>query len=176
MTPDFAPIEDDAVRTLEVLCRQPSVSAESRALAETADLVEELLVGAGFETRQLTVDDGAPAVYGAQRGRSDYTLLLYNHYDVQPVDPLQLWESPPFEPTLRDGKLYARGASDNKAEIAVRLAVIRALREHAGELPIGIRWIIEGEEEIGSTHFAEIVRRNSDLLRADGCLWEGGAA
>src|SRR5436305_10892878 len=173
MTPDFAPIEDDAVRTLELLCRQPSVSAESRALAETADLVEELLVGAGFETRQLTVDDGAPAVYGAQRGRSDYTLLLYNHYDVQPVDPLELWESPPFEPTLRDGKLYARGAADNKAEIGVRLATIRALREAGGALPVTIRWIVEGEEEVASPHFDAIVERHAELLQADGCLWEG---
>src|SRR5438067_2392211 len=151
-------------------------SAEGGALHETAELVETLLTASGFETKQLTVDGAPPAVYGELPGDGDATLLLYNHYDVQPVDPLELWESPPFEPTLRDGRLFARGASDNKAEIAVRLAVIRALREHAGELPIGIRWIIEGEEEIGSTHFAEIVRRNSDLLRADGCLWEGGAA
>lgn len=167
---------EDALRILELLCRQRSVSAEGRALDETADLVEELLAGAGFETRQLRANEGAAAVYGDQPGRGDFTLLLYNHYDVQPVDPLDLWDSPPFEPTQRDGKLYARGTCDNKAELAVRLAVMRALRDADGELPIRVRWIVEGEEEIGSTHFDEIVRDNVELLRADGSLWEGGSA
>ena len=176
MEPDWQRIEDDALRITELLCRQPSVSAEGRALDETAELVEELLAGAGFETRQLRANEGAPAVYGDQPGRGDFTLLLYNHYDVQPVDPLDLWDSPPFEPTQRDGKLYARGTCDNKAEIAVRLAVLRALRDADGELPIHVRWIVEGEEEIGSTHFDEIVGGNVELLRADGSLWEGGSA
>ena len=173
---DFARVELEALRLLEALCRQPSVSAEGRALEETADLVEELLVASGFETRQLRAGDGPPAVLGEQRGRSDYTLLLYNHYDVQPADPLELWESPPFEPTVRDGKLFARGTADNKGEFAVRLAVIRSLREHAGELPITIRWIVEGEEEVLSPHFDEIVRLNAEALRADACLWEGAPA
>ena len=119
---------------------------------------------------------GAAAVYGDQPGRAGFTLLLYNHYDVQPVDPLELWDSPPFEPTLRDGKLFARGTADNKGELAVRLAAIRALRDENGELPIRIRWIVEGEEEVGSTNFDEIVRRNAELLQADGALWEGGSA
>ena len=176
MTPDYGRMEEDAVRILDLLCRQPSVSAEGRALEETAELVEELLAGEGFATRQLRADGGAPAVYGDQPGRSGFTLLLYNHYDVQPADPLELWDSPPFEPTQRDGKLFARGASDNKGELAVRLAAIRALRDEDGGLPIGIRWIVEGEEEIGSTSFDGIVRQNAELLRADGALWEGGSA
>jgi acetylornithine deacetylase/succinyl-diaminopimelate desuccinylase-like protein len=176
MAPDYDRMADDALRILDLLCREPSVSAEDRALDQTAELVEELLTGSGFETRQLRVDGSAPAVYGEQHGRTDFTLLLYNHYDVQPVDPLDLWDSPPFEPTQRDGKLFARGTSDNKGELAVRLAAVRALREEAGELPIRIRWIVEGEEEIGSTHFDAIVRGNLELLRADGALWEGGSA
>jgi acetylornithine deacetylase/succinyl-diaminopimelate desuccinylase-like protein len=175
MAADYGRIADDALQLTEQLCRLGSVSAEGRELDETAAFVEELLRESGFETRQLRGDDGPAAVWGEQRGRSDYTLLLYNHYDVQPVDPLDLWESPPFEPTLRDGKLFARGTSDNKAELAVRLAVVRALREE-GELPIGLRWIVEGEEEVGSPNFATIVERNVDLLRADACLWEGGGA
>jgi acetylornithine deacetylase/succinyl-diaminopimelate desuccinylase-like protein len=171
-----AKVEEEALRLLDLLCREPSVSAEGRALETTATLVEELLSGSGFSTRQLRADDGPAAVYGEQRGRSDYTLLLYNHYDVQPPDPLELWESPPFEPTLRDGKLFARGAADNKGELAVRIAVIRALLEQDGELPLTIRWIVEGEEEVLSPHFDEIVRRNADALRADACLWEGSSA
>ena len=170
---DIAAIEEDALRILELLCRQPSVSAEGSQLAETAELVQELLNGAGFETQQLAVDGGPPAVYGDLAGASDFRLLLYNHYDVQPVDPLDLWETPPFEPTLRDGKLFARGTADNKAELAVRLAAIRAVRDARGELPIGVRWIVEGEEEVGSPHFDEIVRQNAELLRADAALWEG---
>lgn len=176
MRPDVERIEEDAIRILDLLCRQPSVSAEGRALDETAELVEELLAGAGFATQQLRADEGPAAVYGDQPGRSPYTVLLYNHYDVQPVDPIDLWESPPFEPTRRDDKLFARGTCDNKGELAVRLAVIRALRDRDGELPVRVRWIIEGEEEVGSPNFDEIVRRNVDLLRADGSLWEGGSA
>jgi acetylornithine deacetylase/succinyl-diaminopimelate desuccinylase-like protein len=169
-------VEADALGQLERLCREPSVSAEGRALETTAELVRELLDAAGFSTQPLPVPGAPPAVYGELRGRGGYTLLLYNHYDVQPVDPLELWESPPFELTSRDGKLYARGTADNKGELAVRLAVIRAVREQSGELPLSIRWIVEGEEEIGSPHFDEIVRRNADLLRADACFWEGAPA
>jgi acetylornithine deacetylase/succinyl-diaminopimelate desuccinylase-like protein len=174
--PDFTRVEDDALRILEALCRQPSISAEARALVETAEVVDEFLSDAGFETQRLQVIGSPAAVYGEHQGRSEYTLLLYNHYDVQPVDPLDLWKSPPFEPTIRDGKLFGRGTADNKGELAVRIAVIRALRDQDGELPCRIRWIIEGEEEVLSPHFDEIVRLNADLLRADGCLWEGAPA
>ena len=170
---DVRSIEQEALDLTRELCRKPSVSAEDRALDETAELVETLLTAAGFETRQLEVDGAPPAVYGELAGEGDATLLLYNHYDVQPVDPIELWESPPFEPTLRDGRLYARGAADNKAEIGVRLATIRALREAGGALPVTIRWIVEGEEEVASPHFVAIVERHAELLHADGCLWEG---
>jgi len=170
---DVQSIEQEALDLTRELCRKPSVSAEERALGETADLVETLLTGAGFETKQLEVDGAPPAVYGELAGEGHASLLLYNHYDVQPVDPIELWDSPPFEPTLRDDRLYARGAADNKAEIGVRLATIRALREARDGLPLTIRWIVEGEEEVASPHFDAIVEQNVDLLRADGCLWEG---
>jgi acetylornithine deacetylase/succinyl-diaminopimelate desuccinylase-like protein len=170
---ELDPDARDALELLERLCRQPSVSADGRALEETADLVEGLLRDAGFETQQLRVDGAPPAVFGELGGRSPYTLLLYNHYDVQPEVPLELWESPPFEPTIRDGKLYARGAADNKGELAVRLAAVRAVKRERGQVPIRIRWIVEGEEEIGSPHFDELARRFARLLHADACLWEG---
>ena len=171
MAIDFDAVERETVTLLEALCRLESVSAEGGGLAETADFVESLLAESGFETQQLQADAGPPAVWGELRGTSGWTLLLYNHYDVQPVDPIELWESPPFEPTIRDGKLFARGAADNKAQLALRLATIRAFGDTP---PITIRWIVEGEEEVGSPNFDAIARSHSELLQADGCLWEGG--
>jgi acetylornithine deacetylase/succinyl-diaminopimelate desuccinylase-like protein len=119
---------NDAQLLLEVLCRQPSVVAQNLGIAEMADLIETLLGEIGFQTQRLHTEGAPPTIYGELRGRSDYTILLYNHYDVQPPEPFELWHTPPFEPTVRDGKLYARGVSDNKAEIASRLTAIRALK------------------------------------------------
>ncbi|MBO0780026.1 MAG: M20/M25/M40 family metallo-hydrolase, partial [Ktedonobacteraceae bacterium] len=164
---------DEGQQLLELITRQPSVAAQNLGIAEMADLVESLLSEAGFSTQRLQVPGAPTAIYGELRGRSPYTLLLYNHYDVQPAEPLELWHTPPYEPTVRDGKLYGRGVSDNKGEIAARLAAIRALLASDGELPITLRWIIEGEEEIGSPHFEALAARYGELLKADGCLWEG---
>ncbi len=164
---------NEAQALLEQLCRQPSVAAQGLGMPQMADLIESLLDNAGFQTQRLYAEGAPPAIYGELRSRSPYTILLYNHYDVQPAEPLDLWLSPPFEPTVRDGKLYARGASDNKGEIAARLTAIHALRASLGELPITLRWIIEGEEEIGSPHFGAIAEKYASLLQADGCFWEG---
>ncbi len=164
---------DEPQALLEQLCHQPSVAAQNLGISAMADLVENLLNDAGFSTQRLTVEGAPPVIYGELQGRGPYTLLLYNHYDVQPAEPFELWESPPFEPTVREGKLYARGVADNKGEIAARLAAIRALHATYGELPITLRWMIEGEEEIGSPHFAAIAEKYAPLLQADGCLWEG---
>ena len=155
-------------------CRFESVAAQNRMMGETADWVEGVLKETRFETRQLEVAGASNYVYGYQRGRSDFTLLLYNHYDVQPEAPVDLWESPPFEVTERDGKLFARGISDNKAELVSRLCALRAMLAAKGELPLSIKWIIEGEEEIGSPHFKAFTEKYGDLLKADAALWEGG--
>ena len=155
-------------------CRLESVAAQNRMMKETADWVENLLKETGFETRQLEVEGAPSYVYGTIKGKSEFTLLLYNHYDVQPEAPIELWNSPPFEATEIDGKLVARGICDNKAELISRICAIRAIQAAQGELPINIKWIIEGEEEIGSTHFDAMTRQYGDLLKADGTLWEGG--
>ena len=154
-------------------CSLQSVAAQNRMMKETADWVERLLKDTGFETRQLSVDGAPNYVYGTLKGKSNFTLLLYNHYDVQPEAPVELWESPPFEVTERDGKLVARGICDNKAELISRICAIRAIQAAQGEFPINIKWIIEGEEEIGSVHFDAMTRQYGDLLKADGTLWEG---
>jgi acetylornithine deacetylase/succinyl-diaminopimelate desuccinylase-like protein len=155
-------------------CRFESVAAQNRMMPETANWVEKLLKETGFETRQLEVEGAPNYVYGYLKGKGDFTLLLYNHYDVQPETPIELWESFPFEVTERDGKLVARGICDNKAELISRICAIRAIQAAQGELPINIKWIIEGEEEIGSPHFDAMTLQYGNLLKADGTLWEGG--
>jgi len=154
-------------------CRFESVAAQNRMMKETADWVEKLLKDTGFETRQLEVDGAPSYVYATMKGKSNFTLLLYNHYDVQPETPIELWNSPPFEATEVDGKLVARGICDNKAEFISRICAIRAILSSEGELPINIKWIIEGEEEIGSPHFEALTKQYGDQLKADGTLWEG---
>ena len=117
---------------------------------------------------------GAPVVFGERKGRRDKTLLFYCHYDVQPAEPLDLWESPPFQPSLRDGKLFGRGVGDDKGHLVARLFAVDALLATLGELPCTVKFIIEGEEETSSVHLHEYVRNNRERLKADGCIWEFG--
>ncbi len=117
---------------------------------------------------------GAPVVVADRKGQSDQTLLFYNHYDVQPAEPLELWVSPPFEPQLRGGKLYARGVSDDKGHLASRLFAIDALLAAQNELPCNVKFIIEGEEEISSVHLNDFIKDNRDRLAAQACIWEFG--
>lgn len=156
------------------LCAQPSVSATGEGVRECSNLVAEILVGHGFEAQKFDTP-GEPVVVGRAKGRSERTLLCYNHYDVQPAEPFELWTSPPFEPTVRDGALYARGAKDDKGEFIARLAAVDAVREaHGGELPCGVTFVVEGQEEIGSPHIAQFVRDHLDLLSSHGAIWEEG--
>jgi acetylornithine deacetylase/succinyl-diaminopimelate desuccinylase-like protein len=164
----------DAQALLERLCRQPSVAAQQHGIGEMADLIEAELRATGFATERFTIPDAPPIVFGVLPGDSPYTILLYDHYDVQPAEPFELWQSDPWQPTVRDGKLYARGASDDKGEIAARLTAIRSLQAERRTLPFTLKYLIEGEEEIGSPHFEQIITPHAAKLAADGCLWEGG--
>ncbi len=150
-----------------------SVSAQGQMLPEAAAYVTGLLEAEGFAVHRYpgTV---APVLV-AEAGAGPVTLLIYNHYDVQPEDPVALWDSPPFALTEREGRLYARGVSDDKGEFISRLAAVRAVRErHGGQLPVRVRWLLEGEEEVGSTSLDAFVEAHADELRADGCWWEFG--
>lgn len=158
---------------LSALVAQPSVGAQNLGMKECAALVGEMLKKRGFTVRVMDTG-GAPVVFGERRGKSDKTLLIYNHYDVQPPEPLELWESPAFEPALRDGKLYGRGVSDDKGHITSRLFAIDSLLETEGELPCNIKFVIEGEEETASVNLYQFVNDNQDLLKADACMWEFG--
>ena len=165
---------NESIAGLTELCKLPTVSAQNTAIEETAEHVSALLRDLGFEAQVLPKQGGHPVVYAEQPGRSARTLLFYDHYDVQPPEPLELWSSPPFQPTLREGKLYGRGVSDNKGNIAARLAALRAWKEVRGELPCAVKFCIEGDEEIGSPQMEEFVAEQRGLLAADACVWEGG--
>jgi acetylornithine deacetylase/succinyl-diaminopimelate desuccinylase-like protein len=149
------------------------VSAQGLGIRECADLVASMLRRRGFAA-EIIATPGHPIVYAEVEGESDKTLLFYNHYDVQPPEPLELWDSPPFEPTLRDGKLYARGVSDDKGHIECRLAALDAVKAVAGAYPCRIKFVIEGEEETSSVNIEAFVRDNAAKLRADACVWEFG--
>ncbi len=165
----------ESLAELEELCRLPTVSAQGSAITETAEHVAKLLRSCGFQTQVFPKPSGGhPVVYAYQQGQSGRTLLFYNHYDVQPAEPLELWSSPPFQPTLRDDKLFGRGVCDNKGNIVARIAAIKALLATHGQLPCSVKFCIEGDEEIGSPHMEQFVREHRHLLAADACLWEGG--
>ena len=164
---------DQSISELSMLVAQPSVGAQNLGMIECAELTAELLRKRGFETR-LMATGGAPVVFSERKGSIDKTLLFYCHYDVQPAEPFELWDTPPFEPSLRDGKLYGRGVGDDKGHITSRLFAIDALLDQYGELPCNIKFIIEGEEETGSIHLPDFIRNNKDILAADACIWEFG--
>ncbi len=166
---------NSSLEDLRRLCAVPSVAAQGRGVDECAELVAEMLRARGFEARIMPVPAAPPAVYAERIVRPDApTILFYNHYDVQPAEPLELWESPPFEPTIRDGSFYARGAGDDKGHIVCRLAAIDALLATHGALPCNVKFLIEGGEEISSPGLPTFVRDNKELLAADACLWEFG--
>jgi len=164
---------DGSLRELSQLVAQPSVGAQNWGLKECAELVGQMLEKRGFTIQTLSTE-GAPVVFAERKGQSNKTLLFYNHYDVQPPEPLELWESPPFEPEQRDGKLYGRGVSDDKGHIVARLFALDALLDSEGELPCNIKFVIEGEEETASVHLHQFVLDHKDLLTADACVWEFG--
>jgi len=164
---------DTSIQELSQLVAQPSVGAQNWGLKECATLVGQILERRGF-TIQILATNGAPVVFAERKGVSDKTLLFYNHYDVQPPEPLELWESPPFEPELREGKLYGRGVSDDKGHIVARLFALDALLESDGEMPCNIKFVIEGEEETASVHLHQFVLDHMKQLAADACIWEFG--
>ena len=167
-------IKDELVEELNEFLRMPSISAqedESGGIRSCAEWVARKLEEAGAEVR-IVETHGHPVVY-AEVGSEGGALLSYGHYDVQPPEPLELWESNPFEPTVRDGNLVARGVADDKGDVLARIQALRLYMGEHGSLPFKLKFFIEGEEEIGSPNLAPFVRTNADLLSADACLWEG---
>lgn len=162
------------LQALKDYCKLPCITGQGIGVAESAKATAEILRGIGCRNVQILDTEGAPVVYG-EIGQGSPTLLIYNHYDVQPPEPLDAWESDPFASAERDGKIYARGISDNRGDVMARTQAIASYRRVNGELPLTIKFVIEGEEEIGSPSLPGFIDSHRDLLRADGCLWEGGA-
>src|ERR1700726_3316070 len=146
--------------------RIPSISADPAHAADVrrnGEFFRDAALAAGFTTAELIETDGHPAVYAERMADPSLpTVLIYGHHDVQPVDPLDEWRSAPFEPEVRDGHLYGRGAVDDKGQVWMHLKAVEAVLGVRGELPLNLKLIVEGEEESGSVNFEEIVVQERD--------------
>ena len=161
------------IEQLGRLCAQPSISAQRLGIDECAELTATMLREQGFAAEILPTG-GSPVVYGAAPGRGERTLLFYNHYDVQPPEPLELWNTPPFTLTRIGDTLYARGVSDDKGQLITRMAAAAAVRDVLGEFPINLKYFVEGEEEVGSPNIPGAIAAHKDKFAADACIWEFG--
>lgn len=167
----FTEHDERIARELDAFLRIPSVSARSEHkgdMARAANWLAEHMATIGL-TATVMPTPGHPVVLGEWRdaGPDAPTVLVYGHYDVQPVEPLELWTSPPFEPTVRDGKLYARGSVDDKGQLFLHVKALEALLAVRGRLPVNVIVLAEGEEEVGSEHLEDFVRTHADRLRCD---------
>jgi len=162
------------VEWLKEFCAIPSVAAQNRGMEESVDYLREVFQKKLNTDLEVITTKGFPLLYTKLSGTSDKTLSFYNHYDVQPEDPIDLWESPPFEPTIREGKLFARGVADNKGNLIARIAAVHAIKSVIGEFPLDIKFLVEGEEEIGSINLNDFSDYHKDKIEADACLWEFG--
>ena len=165
--------QQDAIADLQQFCRQPSISAQSQGMHEMAELVAKNLNALGATTTGVPTE-GFPVIVGQLSGAISTRLAFYDHYDVQPPEPLAAWSVPPFDATIRDSKLYARGVADNKGNLVARLWAVRAWQAVHNTLPCNVTFLFEGEEEIGSPHLPSFAAAHQDLLKADGCVWESG--
>lgn len=173
---DCTPQYESSVRDiLRDLVRFPTVAfREPKAITECADHLEELLQTYGYKATQYpTVPSGSPVVFAEKDVGAPKTLMFYHHYDVQPEDPIDLWISPPWELTEREGRIYGRGAVDNKGHIAISVVAMKLLEDQMDELPVNVKFVIEGEEEAGSNNLPHFTTAHTSLLKADGCIWEG---
>jgi acetylornithine deacetylase/succinyl-diaminopimelate desuccinylase-like protein len=163
---------EEALKTYLEFLQRPSISASGEGVRDTANYLRSLLSSLGVEAR-VEETGGHPVVYGEYKSDAKQTLLVYNHYDVQPVDPLDEWRYPPFSAKIDGGKVYARGASDNKGTLIARLYGFKKLVTER-KLDLNLKFLFEGEEEIGSPSLEEYVAKNKNRLVADAVIMEGG--
>ncbi|WP_210470549.1 dipeptidase [Sporosarcina sp. 6E9] len=167
----FTEQRETHLEELNDFLRIPSISALSEHkpdMQQAAEWLVNSLTKAGLENVSIDETDGHPVVYADWlHAEGKPTILVYGHYDVQPVDPLELWDSAPFGPEIRDNKLYARGASDDKGQVFMHIKAVEALMKESGSLPVNVKFLIEGEEEIGSPSLESYIVDNKDKLAAD---------
>jgi len=164
------------IKDLCVLIRQPSVSAKNQGIKKCASLVKNTLKKSGINAEILSMKDYPPIVYGEVKSKKNpnKTLLFYNHYDVQPVDPVELWDEDPFSGKIKGNKIYGRGSSDDKGELITRIRAVTSFLKVTGDVPCNVKFVIEGEEETGSAHIEEYLKKYRKKFSCDGVIWEFG--
>ncbi len=165
------------ISDLQTLIRQPSVSAKNEGLEECARLVAKIMRSSGIKSEVLHLAKGVPpAVYGEviSKQNPSKTLLFYNHYDVQPAEPYDLWNEDPFSGKVKGKKIYGRGSSDDKGELITRIKAVESYLKTEGDVPCNVKFLVEGEEEIGSIHIEAYLKKYKKKLASDAVIWEFG--
>ena len=168
---------NNLISDLQILIRQPSVSAKNEGIEECSKLVQKLLKKSGIKSEILRLKKGiAPIVYGEIKSKQNpkKTLMFYNHYDVQPAEPFDLWDDPPFSGIRKGNKIFGRGATDDKGELITRIKAVEACLKTTGGVPCNIKFVIEGEEETGSAHIEKYLKKYKKKFSSDGVIWEFG--
>ncbi len=165
---------DSYIEELKELLKIPSIStlAEHKSdIKKCAEFVSQKLKSAGMSKVEIFKTEGHPIVYGEWLGAPGKpTVLIYGHYDVQPIDPIELWDNPPFDPVIKDGKIFARGATDDKGQMFMHIKSVEAFFKTRGSLPLNVKFLIEGEEEIGSESLETFINNNLELVKCDAVL------
>jgi len=175
------------ISDLKTLINIPSVSAKDQNLVECAEAVSALMNRVGIKSEIIYLDPKdkniatsslpPPIVYGeikSQKNPNSKTILFYNHYDVQPEDPLDQWNVPPFSGEVSGNYIYGRGSSDDKGELITRIKAVEYFLRETGDVPCNVKFIVEGEEEIGSTHIEKYLTKHKEKFACDGIIWEFG--
>ena len=164
---------DQSIEKMAKLISQPSVSSTGEGVEECAKLLCDMLKEVGLKAKIIPTK-GLPAVYAERIVPGTPTVMFYGHYDTQPVGDLNLWDTPPFEPAIRNGRMYGRGTGDNKGQLLTHVIAVDGLIKNCGELPCSVKFLLDGEEESGSINLATLVEENKELLKADVCYYSDG--
>ena len=167
---------DSLVSDLRMLIRQPSVSAKNQGIEQCAILVSRLLKKSGISSQILRLGGVAPLVYGEVKSKKspNKTLMFYNHYDVQPVEPVDLWDDDPFSGKVKRNKIFGRCSADDKGELITRIKAVEAFLKETGDVPCNIKFVIEGEEETGSANIGRYLKKFRKKFACDAVIWEFG--
>jgi len=168
---------NELISELQTLIRQPSVSAKNEGIEECAKLVAKILIKSGINSEILRIKKGvAPVVFAEVKSKKNphRTILFYNHYDVQPVEPFELWDDDPFSGKIKGNKIFGRGSSDDKGELITRIKAVKAFLKTQRDVPCNVKFLIEGEEETGSANIDKYLKKYKKKFSCDGVIWEFG--